>query len=324
MKEFNAYKSIIASALKNNSISKSIVNETRMFSLNDFEIQKKTLQLSNDLIDVAKDMGIIPFDKQQVGMHPDFKHLKNTNILENHNIVSTFIDIKGSTNLFRRYDNQTVYIITNTIQLVAIHVCKLFGGFIHRLQGDGLFVYFGGKGVDKKLSNLEALTALSFFTYFIENDIKDLFEEEGIEKIKAKIGIDFGDDENVLWASTGIDDSSEVTTISLHTSLASKMQQFAGSNEIVIGQNVIDFAKVDSTLFEVVAEQRYIFQDREKGLNYTQYKFNWLKFLKQSKYIVSSPYDNSLSIRPRVKPNIMFMDSSALKETASINKPWCK
>jgi adenylate cyclase len=326
MNLFQPYKNIIASALKNNALNKSInesyLEETKLFSLSDFQTQRTSLSISNDLVKVANDMGVVQIKEQVVGNHPHFKHLKHTKNTENHNIVSVFIDVKGSTNLFRKYNPETIYIITNTIQLVAISVCKLFGGFIHRLQGDGLFVYFGGKGVDKSMANIHALTALSFFNYFLENDLKNLFEEQGIEKIKAKVGIDFGDDDDVLWAMAGIEESSEITTISLHTSLASKMQQYAGSNEIVIGQNVVDFAKVNTTLIEVVADQRYIFQDREKGFNYTQYKFNWLKFLKQLKYIATSSLDGSITIKNFDNPNIYLHDSEPLKQIADRNKPW--
>ena len=82
---------------------------------------------------------------QQLGLHPDFEHLKGTDIIEEHYIVSSFIDIKGSTNLFKKFDKQTVFLITNTILKAGIHTMLIFGGYVHRLQGDGLFVYFGDK-----------------------------------------------------------------------------------------------------------------------------------------------------------------------------------
>ena len=131
---------------------------------------------------------------QKLGEHPDFKHLKDTNKTERHYIVSVFIDIKGSTNLFKEYDIETIAIITNTIQRAAIHTCVAFGGYIHRLQGDGVFVYFGGKGIDKKDANLKAITAASMFSYFLKKDLKKIFDRECIEDISKSIGIDIGDD----------------------------------------------------------------------------------------------------------------------------------
>src|SRR5690606_12612817 len=118
---------------------------------------------------------------------------------------------------FREYDLETITVITNTIQRAAIHTCVALGGYIHRLQGDGVFVYFGGKGIDKKDANIKAITATSMFTYFVKNDLKKIFDQDGIEDISTRIGIDFGDDENVIWAKAGIGDCSEITTYSLHT-----------------------------------------------------------------------------------------------------------
>lgn len=323
---FSPYKNTIANALRSNAINKSInesaLGQRSMLTFSDFQLRKSSLVISDDLVKIAIGMKAQQFNNQVIGHHPDFIHLKHTNQTEYHNIVSAFIDIKGSTNLFRKYDPETVFIITNTIQLAAISVCEIFGGFIQRLQGDGLFVYFGGKGRDKSLANIHSLTALSFFLYFVENDLKNLFEEQGIEKIKAKVGIDFGEDKDVLWAMAGVADTSEITTISLHTSLASKMQQYAGSNEIVIGQNVVDCANVPNPLINVVESKRYIFQDVEKGLCYTQYKFNWLGFLKKSNYIATSPFDGTLAIKPFERPDISHYDSLPLIPIVADNKPW--
>lgn len=228
---------------------------------------------------------------QKLGEHPDFKHLKETNQTEKHYIVSVFIDIKGSTNLFREYDLETITVITNTIQRAAIHTCVALGGYIHRLQGDGVFVYFGGKGVDKKDANIKAITATSMFSYFVKNDLKKIFDQDGIEDISTRIGIDFGDDENVIWAKAGIGDCSEITTYSLHTNLASKMQGHAKSNGIVVGEYVKSKTQLSEELFSLVTDsygnviKRYIFENRKSGFLYTQYEFNWLKYLKSLPYL---------------------------------------
>lgn len=330
MKIFQQYKDIIASALNNDSqsIFNKSLNESeraiKMFSVKDYENYKTKLSKPADLEAMAKQMGVSTYSDQKVGQHPDFIHLKGTKDKEYHNIVSVFIDVKGSTNLYRKYDNETVFIITDTIQLLGITLCKIFGGFIHRLQGDGLFIYFGGKGIDKKSAIIQALTATSFFNSFLENDLKQLFEMHNIENIKTRIGIDFGDDKDVLWAMAGIAETSEVTTVSLHTSLAPKMQQYAENNGTVIGKNVIDFAYLDKLLYSPIEERRYIYQDQNKSLNYGQYKFHWLKFLKQLKYIVTSNIDGSIEMKPTNSNYLDGLNSLSIKPIAELNKPWFK
>lgn len=325
MNSFNQYKNVIERALnsKSGSINESYVGlsypSKKVFSFNEYKTNKSQLKIADDLVNLANKMGAIPIENQIIGHHPDFSHLKHTDGTENHYIISAFIDIKGSTNLFKKYDNETIMIITNAIQLSAISVCKLFGGFVHRLQGDGLFVYFGGKNVEKKQAVNHCLTAVSLFTYFVKNDLKNLFEAKGIEKIYTKIGIDFGDDEEVLWSMAGIDNSSEITTCSLHTSLAAKMQVYAQSNEIIVGQNIKSRAGLKDDFFNIIDEtSRYIYKIPEINFFYTQYKFDWFNFLKSLEYIAVSMNGNlDFRIAPSIISNII-----PLRELASSNKPW--
>lgn len=334
MEPFFKYQNIIEKALNRNEIRKGIdLSESSSYSglngpasplgkytINDFVSNRSQLSLSTDLVAIANKMGAIPLPNQLIGHHPHFSYLKGTTNTEKHYIISAFIDIKGSTNLFRKYDEETNMIITNTIQLAAINVCQVFGGFIQRIQGDGLFVYFGGKNINRSKATQHCLTALSLFSYFVKNDLKHAFEQHGIEKIFTKIGVDFGDDDKVLWGVAGQEQTSEIATYSLHTSLAAKMQAFARSNEIIVGQNVKDKAQFDSLLYSVVEEKRYIFSDADNAFHYTQYVFDWLKYLKSSRYIATS-VTGDISIKPQISsiPNI-----AALKEATRDNRPYAE
>src|SRR5688572_14038075 len=87
------------------------------------QVPEKSLLPS--LADFARELGSSPNFDQKLGLHPDFSHLKDSAILEEHYIVSMFVDIKGSTNLFKKYEPETVWVITNTIQRAAIHTCLI-------------------------------------------------------------------------------------------------------------------------------------------------------------------------------------------------------
>lgn len=274
----------------------------------------------------SQQLGLVPNFDQKPGLHPDFAYLKHTGEVENHYIVSMFVDIKGSTHLFRRYSPETVLVITNTIQRAAIHTCLIFGGFVHRLQGDGLFVYFGGRNISVREAVRRALQFASVFTYFVKHDIRSLFEQQGIEAIFTRIGIDLGYDEDVFWALAGVGEISEVTTCSLHTSLASKMQGHAASNGIVVGHHVAQESAEIAELFSPVSARtgeqrhRYIYQIPERKFNYTQYDFEWLAFLKRQSFIATDLLGNlhlkgsGAQSAPRVLAN--------LAPVAAISKPY--
>lgn len=227
----------------------------------------------------------VQIEQATIGVHPDFQYLKGTDGTAMHYIVSVFIDIQGSTALHKEYELDEIFQITNTVQTAAIHTCLSLGGYVQRLQGDGVFAYFGGKTVSKEQAVHSSMIACSMFTYFVKNDLKHLFLQDGIEDIKTRIGIDFGDDNDVMWANFGVANVSELTTLSLHTSLASKMQSQATANGIVAGQNIKDRMRANDTYFDLVTNskgeiKRYIFQNEKKNFRYTQYAFNWYGFFK--------------------------------------------
>lgn len=321
----SADKKVISKGFSSGSMtSESIITHFSYSDLNDSVPQKKLLPSLNVL---ANELGLTPNFDQQLGLHPDFSYLKGTDKTENHYIVSVFIDIKGSTKLFAKYEPETVLIINTIIQRAAIHTCLLFGGYIHRLQGDGLFVYFGGKGIDMKMATLRALQSTSVFTYFVKHDLKNLFLQQNIDKIFTRIGIDLGYDKDVIWSMAGIGEVSEVTTCSLHTSLASKMQASADNNGIVVGDNIkTNTSLVFQELMLPVSKRteketdRYIFKIPEENFSYTQYDFDWWGFLKRQDFIATT-LEGDLALK-RNTDIPLSRDIKNLQSVAAQSKPY--
>lgn len=238
----------------------------------------------------------------QLGIHRDFAHLLGTDQTENHYIVNVFMDMKGSTQLNDVYNNDTLMYITNTVQRAAIHVCLWSGGHIQRLMGDAVFVYFGGKTISKSEATRQALTATSMFTYFIKNDIAEIFEEDGLENISTRTGIDFGDEHETLWGTFGTGNIIELTTQSKHTSIACHCQSNAPKNGIVVGDNVIEQAGLDASLYTAIRTPDgrfdYVYEGRRKGVYYKQHEFNWLKYLKSLPFIKATANGKLYIITP--------------------------
>jgi adenylate cyclase len=272
---------------------------------------------------LARFLNISPVKSPQLGDHPDFTNLRNLPIgqFEKHYIASMFIDVKGSTNLNRKYSQEQIYYIIQSIVLAATHTCSLFGGHIQRLQYDGVFIYFGGKSKDKNKSIDEAIKAASFFSYFMKYELNEIFTELGIDSIHSRIGLDFGDDHEVQWVIFGTQNCNELTTNSLHTSLAPKMQSYAESNGIMIGHNVksrlngnaiyCDFIRND--IGNVDTNKRYIYQDPNKNFYYSQYKFNWISYLKNSFYFIKTDDKGNIYIDYDSDPNLITEEQKRIQ-----------
>lgn len=235
------------------------------------------------------------------GAHPDFP-ITDESAHEYHYIVSAFIDVKRSTSLFKKYNPITVANIISKIQRVAVHTTWQHDGYIQRYHGDGLFAYFGGKNVPVQTAVAQALKANSFISHFMRNDLKNLFNEQGIENINTRIGIDTGEAEDTLWYKAGMGDCSEVTTCSIHTSLAAHMQSEANGNGIVVGDNIKKHASLDQDLYDYVRDDKgnvsYAFQIPEESYNYSQWHFKWERFIKTFSNVSFGPDGNMYSIDP--------------------------
>lgn len=299
---------------------------------------KFTKEKDKELFESLSSLGILsgvnarPYEK--LGAHPDFAHIKVTGSNEEHYIVSMFIDIKNSTGLFKQYYPETVAYVTTAIQRLAIHTCWYFGGYVQRLHGDGLLAYFGGKNMSKSQACEFAVNAASVFSYFIKYDLKRAFDQVGVNNISTRIGIDVGDAKDVLWHLAGIEECSEVTTCSLHTSLAYKMQNSATLNGIIVGDNVKDsWVNADQKLFAHTkyksdeGESAYIYEIPAENFKYRQWSFDWYKHLLTLKNVIEENgrlHFNHTSAQPPTvnihTPN--SGDLAALERLASQNTPW--
>jgi hypothetical protein len=278
---FGKYIKDIRNAVNN----KSILKERHFSNFNDGLVTlSATLGQESRLahIEPLQKLLGLPAPQISMGTHPDFSHIGRSQASENHYIVSVFMDVKKSTLFFSKYNNDQIAAVIQTIQSAAIAICSLFNGHIQRLQYDGVFVYFGGRNISKEKALEDALNATSFFSYFIKYELSEVLKAYDFDKISTRTGIDFGDDDKVSWYRLGIGEASEVTTVSLHTSLAPKMQANAEVNGIVIGDHVKTRLALDAYISKVTYIKDGVVKDDDyiyTNPYYRQHKFNWQSWL---------------------------------------------
>lgn len=275
---------------------KGVVNES-------FELQKTNSQ----------NKVLIEFDKTQLenlfgknsqsftgntfGTHPDFENI-DYHEYENHYCVSMFMDIKGSTGLIEKYSLLEIRKIKDTILTLAIHVSSHFGGHVHRLQGDGIFIQFVRKGTPPQNSVINALNAASVLTHFISADLATIFSNNGVSPLSVRIGIDLGQKEDVIWSHYGVPGCSELTTTSLHTDLAAKLQAKAQANGILIGANIQNILDIKSTFCKDIKKEDgsidyYIYEGTK---NYRKFDFDWVEYLNSFDFLKLQSNGKNLEI----------------------------
>ncbi|MEH7707950.1 adenylate/guanylate cyclase domain-containing protein, partial [Bacillus toyonensis] len=227
-----------------------------------------------------------------IGAHPDFKDLTDSET-RNQYICSLFLDISGSTKLGLKFPLSTVRLYKNAILKSAIEIFQVFDGHIHRLQGDAVFAYFGHKSMKKSDAIVNALNAASLMQAYNKYTLAEFFKENGLEPLRIRIGIDIGDEHQVLWSSYGLNQIAEVTSTSIHTDLAAKLQAKAPRNKIMIGENVFsfmdlpeEFVKIKTTIKDgEQKEDKYILNDTHLKAYYQMRIFDWETYLSSFSFL---------------------------------------
>jgi len=220
------------------------------------------------------------FDLITIGAHPDFADLGESCYI-NHHCVSVFVDIKGSTRLIEKYSLLEVRLIKDSLLTLAIQVANQFGGHVHRLQGDGIFLQFVRRNQNKNDAIINALNATSILTQFVTKDLAGIMKQYSIRPLKIRVGIDFGNNDEVLWSYYGIPGCNELTTTSLHTDMAAKLQSKANDNTILIGGNVkntLDLKPDFYSYYENESRKEKVYYISTQ-FTYPFFVFNWQDYL---------------------------------------------
>lgn len=192
-----------------------------------------------------------------IGGHPDFNYLeKQDNNSELHHVTTLFLDIKNSTRLGLLYDLEDVFHIKNTILQFTAEIVRAFDGVVHRFMGDALLAYFGRKTIKAEDTCMSALSCAVIVQKVMQQVIVPFLERKQIDvsHLGIRIGVDFGNDNEVLWKAYGYTGVYEVTATSIYVDRASKLQSMAKKNTILIGNNLKEFLDLPEIVLEALRD----------------------------------------------------------------------
>lgn len=208
----------------------------------------------------------VGLNQSKVGPHPDFAHLKDSGEIEFHHIVTMFVDIKRSSRLSLLMSLQDAYVVKNRILQACVDVIRALDGYPHRLMGDAVMAFFGGKGICPEDAIANALNASSALKLILtETVFPELNKLIGKDvNLGVRVGLDYGSNNEVVWANYGYGDASEVTALGIPVDLASKAQSQARTNTAMLGQGILDHVDFPDRYSEIKtvgkdkSEERYI------------------------------------------------------------------
>lgn len=261
------------------------------------------------------------FVEPKIGHHPDFVHLQDTpDITESWPIVTLFLDMVNSTRLGIIYKPEEVFRIKNAILRAAIDIATSFDGHVHRIMGDAIMVFFGGKSQRTEESVINAINAACAIQFFAKRVVVPQLQE-GFgpdEAFGIRIGLDYAPQDKIVWGSYGYAGVNEVTATSFHVDVAAKLQHAAGQNQIMVGQALkehIDFPDVllktktkvrDSKTVELPYIMPNYSNIEGRAINYRQHLLDWETYLR---YTPISQLDANYRDLGDLYPSIQICDS---------------
>ena len=187
-------------------------------------------------------------------------------------MVVMYADLVGSTNMSLSLPEEKVaMVISSFAQEMALAITK-HSGFVLKFVGDAVIGYF--MGTSELLAADNAVNCAKSMIKILEKGIDPILKEYDYPELKAKIGLDYGANMIVRYGSDK--EKSHVDILGPAMNMASKIQNMAKAQEIMIGEDVysrlhpnlqVDFEK------QVLTESQWKYRYRESNKQYPIYLY---------------------------------------------------
>jgi adenylate cyclase len=186
-------------------------------------------------------------------------------------MIIIFVDIVGSTEMTLQLPAEKLAIILSSFSQEMRYVIKHHDGYVLKYVGDAVIGYFVTENSPLLIAD-NAVNCARTMIDVIERGINPILTEYDYPEIRAKIGMDFGENTIVRYGSDQT--RSHVDILGPAMSIAAKITNLARPNQILIGEDVYD--KLHPSLKQSFKEvewhgDQWNYHDRETGKLYRVY-----------------------------------------------------
>ena len=169
------------------------------------------------------------------------------NVFAQIDMAVLYVDIVGSTKMSMTLPPDKLSILISSFSQEMSYVIEQFGGYVLKFVGDAVIGYFVENETKPVRMVDDSISCAKAMMEVVKHGINPiLIEKVGLSEISIKIGIDFGKNTVVRY---GADEKmAYVDLLGPTMNVASKIQNLAKPNQIVVGQEV--YAKLDPDVRE--------------------------------------------------------------------------
>ena len=200
------------------------------------------------------------------------------NVFEQIDMAVLYVDIVGSTKMSMALPSDKLSIMISSFSQEMSYVIEKFGGYVLKFVGDAVIGYFVENEENKIPAAYRAVACAESMIKVVKQGINPILAEKiGLSEIGTKIGVDFG--KNVVVRYGADEEKAFVDLLGPTMNMASKIQNLAKPNQIIIGQKV--YGKLDPYMQEFFSDTtdqqvnplQYYSEDPERIYHVYAYKY---------------------------------------------------
>lgn len=189
-------------------------------------------------------------------------------------VASLFLDLSDFTGRTYWDPPDEVARLADAVLSGFTWIVTQLGGHVLGLRGDGLFAGFGptaSPGATVVAAGLAAAGALDS----VQRTLNPRLISLGIEPVKARAGIDFGE---VVFVRSGTSGVNEVNIVGFSANFAAKAEKIANAWEVVVGEGFVDLLGNDDLVSAHDKSPKEFNRNYERKF-YRFYQYDWRRTL---------------------------------------------
>jgi len=213
---------------------------------------EKTLDSETMIVETQKRVwGALKKGYEYSGVVDESEEFLRKNVFSKLDMVVLYVDLVGSTTMALEMPPEKIAIIISSFAQEMAAVIRQHHGYVLKFVGDAVIGYFVA-GSNSLLTSDNAVSCAKSMNTVIQKGINPILNQYDYPDLMIKVGLDFGQNIVVRYGADEV--NSHVDLMGPAMNIASKIQNMAKANQILIGSDVYerlhptlqeDFEKID-------------------------------------------------------------------------------
>jgi len=222
----NKFQEELGSSDQNNKVIDMLLGKNKL----------QTLDSETMILETQKRVwGALKKGYEYSGIIDESDQFLRKNVFSKLNMVVLYVDLVGSTTMTLEMPSEKIAIIVSSFSQEMAAVIRQHNGYVLKFVGDAVIGYFIGEG-DGLLTSDNAVSCAKSMISIIQKGINPILNQYDYPDLMVKIGVDFG--QNIVVRYGADVKNSHVDLMGPAMNIASKIQNMAKPNQILIGDDV--------------------------------------------------------------------------------------